>query len=77
MSEAPLWSTSAYGQTADTTPMELAELSRHQRQCTALSARLVAVQCGALRLHGLISCRLVTTLVLLAVLAGSGLLLVL
>ncbi|CAD5365913.1 hypothetical protein RA210_U10061 [Rubrivivax sp. A210] len=77
MSETPLWTTSSYGKTAETTPMELDELSRHQRQCTAASARLVAVQCGALRLHGLVSGRLVTTGVLLAALAGAGLLLVL
>jgi hypothetical protein len=77
MSEAPLWSTSAYGQAADTTPMELAELSLHQRQCTALNARLVALQCAALRLVGVASCRLVTTLLLVAAVAGTCLLLAL
>ena len=76
MSDAPLWTTSSYGQAADTTLVELDELSRHQRQCTASSARLVALQCGALDLRGLATGRLVTTLLLLAALAGAGLLLV-
>jgi len=78
MAQAPLWSTSSYGQAADTTPMELAELSQHKRQCTAVSSGLVALHCGVLHLHGFIGARRVTTLALLAALvAAAGLLLAL
>lgn len=55
--------------------MELAELSQHKLQCTSANGRLVGLQCGALRMRGLVSARLVTTLTLLAGLIGAGLLL--
>jgi hypothetical protein len=75
--QAPVWATSSYGETTDTTPMELAALSAHMVQCTAKRGRLVAVQCGVLRLHGFVSARLVTTLAFVAALTGACLVLVL
>jgi hypothetical protein len=67
---APLWATSCYGESTETTPMELAALGQHLAQCSATSARMGAVQCGALRLHGFITSRLVTTLAAGAALIG-------
>lgn len=75
MTAAPVWVTSSYGDPTDTMPMELAALGAHVAQCTASSGRLVAVHCGALRLRGLVTARLVTTLAVLAAVIGTGLLL--
>lgn len=72
--EQPLWSTSTYAQTAETTPAELATLGEHAAQCTARSGRLVALQCGATRIQGFVAARLVTTLLLLVALVGTALL---
>ena len=77
MSAAPVWTTSSYGETTDTTPVDLAVLSEHMAHCTARSGRLVAVQCGVASLRGFVSGRLVTTAALVAALVGTGLLLVL
>ena len=73
----PLWTTSSYGQAAETTPADLATLSEHAAQCTVRSGRMVALQCGATRIKGIVASRLVTTLALLAMLVGAGLLLLL
>lgn len=75
MKSAPLWTTSSYGEAADTTPMELAALREHMAQCSGASGRLVAMHCGALRLQGFVLTRLVTTLALLASLVAALLLL--
>lgn len=72
----PMWTTSSDGDTADTKPMDLAALHAHKTQCTSRRGRLVAMQCGALKLQGFVLGRLVTTLALVAVL-GAALLLVL
>lgn len=74
MAAAPLWSTASFGETTDTTPMDLAALGEHLAQCSARSGRLVAMQCGAQRLRGFVTGRLVTTLALLAALTGACLL---
>jgi hypothetical protein len=71
MNHAPLWTTSSYGEAADTTPGELAALREHMTQCTPRSGRLVAMQCGALKLQGFVLARLVTTLAVLAGLAAA------
>ena len=75
MSSPSLWSTSSYGEPADTTPGELAALREHMAQCTVRSGRLVAMQCGALKLQGFVLTRLVTTLAVLAGLSAGLLLL--
>jgi hypothetical protein len=75
MSTAPTWITACEGQTADTTPLELAELGAHTAQCSAAGGRLVAMHCGALRLQGFVTARLVTTLAALAALIGCAFLL--
>jgi hypothetical protein len=52
--------------------MELADLRQHMTQCTDKRGHLVAMQCTALRLRGLVLTRLVTTLAVLAVVGGVG-----
>jgi hypothetical protein len=74
---SPTWSTSCYSRAADTTPMELDDLREHMTQCTDKRGRLVAMQCTALRLRGLVMSRLVTTLAVLAVLGSVGVMLLL
>ena len=75
MNNPSLWATSSYGDPADTTPGELAALHEHMGQCKVRSGRLVAMQCGALKLQDFVLSRLVTTLAVLAGLAGALLLL--
>jgi hypothetical protein len=70
MVAAPLWATSCDGESTETTPMELAALGEHLNQCSGTSARMVAVQYVALRLHGFVTARLVTTLAAGAALIG-------
>jgi hypothetical protein len=65
MSAAPRWTTSSYGDSAETKPAELEALREHLTQCSARSARLAALQCGWLRVQGFVVSRLVTTLALL------------
>jgi hypothetical protein len=66
MSPTPRWSTASFGETTDTTPLELAALGEHLTQCSGASGHLVAMQCGAQRLGGFVTARLVTTLMVLA-----------
>jgi len=65
------WATSSYSDTAQTTPMDLATLGEHTAQCSAASGRLVAVRCGAGRLMGFVTARLVSTVAALALLVGT------
>lgn len=67
MSAAPRWTTSSYGESAETKPAELEALREHLTQCSATDGRLAALHCGWLRLQGFVVSRLVTTLALLAV----------
>ncbi len=70
MAEAPLWSTSSYGETADTTPAELSALGEHLAVCNGDGARRVAMRCGVQRLQGWLLGRLVSALVVVAVMIG-------
>lgn len=69
----PRWSTSSYGETAATTPGELASLGEHLDGCRA-HGRLFALQCGALAVHGFAAGRFVTTLAVAALLIGISVL---
>ncbi len=71
----PLWATSADGLGPATRPQELDGLGLHLRQCTAVHARLDALQCGLLRLRGWVLGRLVSSIAVLAALAALALVL--
>jgi len=65
---APHWSTTSYGHSADTTPMDLSALGDHVSRCRAASSRFSGLQCAAQAVHGMVASRFVTTLALTAVL---------
>lgn len=66
------WTTSSYGGTADTSPMELSALGEHLDHCKGLQGRLFALQCLAERVNGFMSARFVTTLVVVTLLIGAA-----
>lgn len=59
------WSTSSYGEAADTSPVELSALGEHLDICKQCSGRMFKLQCLAETVHGFMAARLVTTLTLL------------
>lgn len=68
----PAWSTAAFGNAAHTSPMELDALGEHMQQCSHGRSRLFALQCRADALHRGLLARFVTSLVLVALLAGAA-----
>jgi hypothetical protein len=63
---APCWSTSCFGDAAQTTPMELTVLGEHLHHCSATPRPLVRLRCAAESMNGFVSARFVTTLALLS-----------
>jgi len=59
----PRWSTASFGDSAKTSPMELAALGAHLTLCREPHGGLLAMQCIAQTLHGFVAPRFVTTLV--------------
>lgn len=68
----PSWSTASFGDTADTSPMELSALGEHLDLCRGSRGRLFALHCVAQAMHGFVAARFVTTLVVVALLIGVG-----
>ena len=68
----PYWTTSSFGGAVDTSPMELSALGEHLGHCKGAHGRFFALRCAAETLNGFVSARLVTTLVVAALLIGSG-----
>ncbi len=62
------WSTSSFGDSAKTSPMELAALGAHLTLCKEPHGRLLAMQCVAHALHGFVAPRFITTLVVMTLL---------
>jgi len=67
---SPGWSTSSFGHAAIASPAELSELGAHLRACSCTSGHLYALQCGE-AVHGFLAARIVTTLVVSAVVIGA------
>ena len=63
----PSWSTASFGDTADTSPMELSVLGEHLDLCKGSQGRLFTLQCIAETMKGFVAARFVTTLVLIGV----------
>lgn len=57
------WSTASFGDTADTSPMELSALGAHLGRCQKSRGRWFTLQRLAEATHGALSARLITTLV--------------
>ena len=70
----PLWCTAAFGGDADTSPMELAALEDHLALCQRAGSRWSAVRFVAERTHGFVSARFVTSLLVVFVTVGIGML---
>jgi len=68
----PSWSTASFGDTADTSPMELSALGAHLNLCKALNGRLFAVRWMAELTHTFVTSRFVTTLVAIGILMGAA-----
>jgi len=67
------WSTTSFGGSTDTSPMELDALGEHLSACSGQQGRFLGLRCAAERLHMHVSARIVTSLViLLALLTGVG-----
>lgn len=66
----PLWSTASFGDSADTSAMEFSALGAHMAACKTLTGRMFAARCAAEAMHGFVASRIVTTLVVAALLIG-------
>ena len=66
----PFWSTASFGETANTSPMELSALGEHLDACKGAHGRLFTLQCLAEAVNRFIAARLVTTLVVAAFAIG-------
>jgi hypothetical protein len=66
---AAIWSTSSFGTTADTSPMELAALGEHLRRCVAKRGTLFPLKSAAETLNRLAEPRPMTIIVLFALLS--------
>ena len=67
----PQWSTASFGDDTDTSPMELSALGAHRAACKTLTGRLFVARCAAEAMHGFVAGRMVTTLVVAALLIGA------
>jgi hypothetical protein len=65
------WSTSSFGVVADTSPVELSELSEHLDRCRRSSGRFFSALCLSDRLNSFLAPRVVTTLIVIALIAGA------
>src|SRR5512133_2880265 len=64
------WSTASFGDTADTSAMELSALGAHLELCQRAHGRLFFLQCAAQTMHGFVVGRFVTTVVVVTLLIG-------
>ncbi|HET9977256.1 MAG TPA: hypothetical protein VFQ20_07465 [Burkholderiaceae bacterium] len=68
--DAPRWSTSSFDPDAPDSTQELTSLGEHLDHCKGSHGRLFTLQCVAETLDRFLSARLVTTLVVAALLMG-------
>ena len=69
----PRWSTSAFAQEHSGDDNVSSALGEHLNSCRSVNGRWFAVRCGVDAVHRFLAPRLVTTLVVLALLVGSAL----
>lgn len=65
------WSTSSYGDAADTSPMDLTSLHDHLLRCKKSHSRLFKLRCMGESVRIFFTARVVTTLCLAAILMGT------
>jgi len=66
----PRWSTASFGDSADTSQLELSALQAHLTLCKRTRGKLLAIRFAAQALHGFVAPRFVTSLVVVALLIG-------
>ncbi len=66
----PFWSTASFGDTTDTTPMELSALGEHLNLCQGSRGHLFTLRCVAETFNSFLAARFVTTLVVVGLLIG-------
>jgi hypothetical protein len=66
----PFWSTASFGDSVDTSPMEVSALGEHLDLCKGSRGRLFALRSAAESMSGFMAARFVTTLVVVALLIG-------
>jgi hypothetical protein len=66
----PIWSTAAYGHTAETSPQELSVLGEHLNSCRNPHGHATAFRAAAQAMHGFGATRFVTTLLVVGLLIG-------
>lgn len=71
LDEGLRWSTSSFGHSTDTSPLELCALGEHLKQCQAGGRRWRAWQRGSQAVHGFMAARFVSSLTAAAVLGGG------
>ena len=64
------WATASFSDTAETSPGELSALGAHVDRCNRIRGRWFSVQCAADSLIGFVAPRLVTTIVVVALVFG-------
>ena len=64
------WTTSSFGGTVDTSPMDLSALGDHLGLCKNTHAPIFALHCVAQTMHGFVAARFVTSLVVITLLIG-------
>jgi hypothetical protein len=68
------WSTSSFGEAADTSPLELAALGQHLDHCRAAPSGLSMLRYCAEKLHSFVAARFMTTVLVVTLLMGGCLL---
>lgn len=69
---APSWDTSSFGHPADTSPMECSALADHLSVCSRSRGPWPALRNGAAVVSSFVAPRLVTTVLVVAFLAGTA-----
>ena len=65
------WSTSSFGTAADTSPLELRDLSDHLGLCRRSSGRFFSALCLSDRINSFLAPRFMTALAVIALVAGA------
>jgi len=65
------WSTSSFGDSADSSPGELQALGEHLGLCRIAHGRIFRLHCAVDRLHGFVAPRFVTSLMLMLLLMAA------
>jgi hypothetical protein len=71
LSHSPSWETSSFGHPAEVSQHERAALSDHLSMCAALRGPLQVLQSGATAVQGMLAGRVITSVLVVAVIAGG------